>query len=135
MKGSGLSRHLIILMIQLVCSSLLITFITYYAWVGLAVMVFGEQAKQFEYVATTSDWVQLGVSAGLSIIVAVITAVRFAKRFSIHCNPWPIAHDASPVVNSVPEPMPGIADSRKPLPWSMISTSWLKNLRWLLVKS
>ncbi|MEG3131064.1 ATP-binding protein [Pantoea cypripedii] len=80
MKGSGLSRHLIILMIQLVCSSLLITFITWYAWVGLAVMVFGEQAKQFDYVATTSDWVQLGVSAGLSIIVAVITAVRFAKK-------------------------------------------------------
>lgn len=78
MKGSGLSRHLIVLMTQVTCSSIIISFGVYYVWYGLALLFTNMEAVDYE--PTTGEWMQFGISTALSLAVAILTAVRFARK-------------------------------------------------------
>lgn len=80
MKYTGLKRHLVALMVQVTCYSILISFAVYYIWTGVAAWLFGHNAADMQYQTSASDWLQLAIATLLSLLLAGALAVRFARK-------------------------------------------------------
>ncbi|WP_380178075.1 ATP-binding protein [Kalamiella sp. sgz302252] len=80
MKYTGLKRHLVVLMTQVTCYSILISFAVYYIWLGLCVWLFGAHLPEMLYTIQPEDWLQLGVATLLSLLVAGLVASSFARK-------------------------------------------------------
>ncbi len=86
MKGVSISSHLAILMAQVICSSTLLSFAVYYAWIVLAAYISGHGVNDRVYDFSSTDWIQLGVATALSLAVAVYTALRFSEKLLFPLN-------------------------------------------------
>lgn len=80
MKNTGLSRHLIWLLVQVTVASILISFLVYDIWYVLT----SYSGPEDDF--TTGDWVLFAVTSALSLFVAVIAALRFARKLLLPLN-------------------------------------------------
>ena len=84
MKNAGLSRHLTWLLVQVTIASILLSFLVYYVWYGITLLITPVNASDCE--ATASDWVLFAISTVLSVMVAIFAAVRFAGKLLLPLN-------------------------------------------------
>lgn len=84
MKGTGLIRHLTMLMIQVIFFSVAISFSVYYVCYGMTLLINGP--GEVLYQPSSDEWIQFGVSTLLSLIVAVMTAVKFSRMMLLPLN-------------------------------------------------
>ena len=78
MNNTGLSRHLTWLLVHVTLTSIALSFLVYYVWYGVVNLI--TPVEVYEYDFTLRDWILFAISSALSVMVAVVTAVHFARK-------------------------------------------------------
>lgn len=69
---------------QVTITSILLSFLVYYLWYGATLLFAPVDVQAYE--ASTTDWIMLAISSALSVMVAVLAAVRFARKLLLPLN-------------------------------------------------
>ncbi|MBS0849276.1 ATP-binding protein [Citrobacter sp. JGM124] len=78
MSKAGISRHLTWLLVQVTVTSILLSFLTYYVWYGVTLLI--APVNEPAYELTLRDWILFAISSILSLTIAVLAAIRFARK-------------------------------------------------------